>query len=61
MDIMPEKKPRGRRFKLPTNAVNITVHTMDGTKMPVYVRDEVLEEIDRIAGENQLVVSVVES
>lgn len=50
-----------RRYKQTTNAVNITVHTIDGTKMPVYVRDEILAEIERIARENQLLTNVVES
>lgn len=50
-----------RRFKQTTNAVNITLHTMDGTKMPIYVRDEILAEVERIARENQLLTNVVES
>jgi hypothetical protein len=60
---MPDKtrQRQPRRFKHTTNAVNVTLHTMDGTKMPVYVRDEILEAVERIARDNKLLTNVVES
>jgi hypothetical protein len=58
---MPEKRQRGRKYKHTTNAVNITLHTMDGTNLPIYVREEVLEAVNKIAHDNMLIVNVVDS
>jgi DNA-binding winged helix-turn-helix (wHTH) protein len=59
---MSEKRRSPRRgYQARTNAVHVTVHTQDGSKLPQPARREAIAAMTRVAQEHGLLVNVAET
>jgi hypothetical protein len=54
-------RQRGRRYQHVNNAVHLTLHTQDGSRMQAVARRDALDVITRVAQEHGLLVNVAET
>lgn len=56
-----QRQPRNRGYQARTNAVHVTVHTQDGSKLPNVARRQAIDAMTRVAQEHGLLVNVAET